>query len=206
MGINILTAIIIITILLSWRAFENIEIKNKWTFSPYLVKHNQQHYRIFSHIWIHADTAHLAFNMMSLYFLGGLLQGELNLYFSPLQGQIHFTAIYLIGGLFATIIPFYRNKDNQSYLSLGASGAVSAVVFAAILWRPDVELGIILLPFHFPAVWFGIFYMGYEIWMAKRGGTGIAHDAHIGGAILGILYVLIINSSKGSEFLYYITG
>ena len=186
-------------------AFNNRELKDKWTYSPYLVKHEGQTWRIFSHMWIHVDVNHLLFNMLSLYFLGDLLMTELGYKYGSLLGQSHFVALYLLGGVFATIIPYFRNQDNSSYLSMGASGAVSAVVFGAILWRPDVELGIIFLPFRFPAYWFGIIYLAYEFWADRKGGTGIAHDAHIGGAICGIIYILVIYPQKGSMFLYHLT-
>jgi membrane associated rhomboid family serine protease len=180
------------------------EVKNRWTFSPYQIKHEAEGYRIFSHIWIHADIQHLLFNMLSLYFLGDLLVKEFILEYGFVIGQIHFVVIYLLGGFFATIWPYLRNQDNSAYRAIGASGAVSAIVFATILWRPDIEMGLIFLPIYLPAYWFGLIYLAYEFWANKRGGTGIAHDAHIGGAILGIIYVLIINFEKGKAFLNYI--
>lgn len=201
MGINILTLIIVITVIISMQAMNNGEMKEKLMFSPYLVKHNNQGYRVFSHLWIHADVAHLFFNMFSLYALGGMLESELIYDYGTYLGELHFTTIYILGGLFATMIPYIRNHENPVYQSLGASGAVSAIVFAAILWRPEMELQMMFIPIPFKAYWFGLFYLAYEIWMDKRGNTGIAHDAHIGGAILGIVYVLFINFDKLSNFV-----
>jgi membrane associated rhomboid family serine protease len=202
MGFNILTLILIITVLISMQAMQNAELKERWMYSPYLVKHNHQGYRIFSHIWIHADVAHLFFNMFSLYALGGMLEMELMYEYGRVKGELHFAIIYLLGGLFATLIPYIRNHENPAYRSIGASGAVSAIVFAAILWRPEMELQIIFIPISFKAYWFGLFYLAYEVYMDKRGNTGIAHDAHIGGAILGIFYILLINFGKLSNFVH----
>lgn len=204
MGFNILTALILICVLLSMKAFNDVDLKNKWTFSPYRVKHDNEGGRILTHIWIHADVQHLIFNMFSLYFLGQVLQSEFINFYGFVQGQVHFLVLFLLGGLFATLIPYLRNSDNPGYRSLGASGAVSAVVFGAIIWRPDMELGLIFLPFYFKAYWFGLAYLAYEFWADKKGNTGIAHDAHIGGAFTGILYVLLINSEKGSQFFQHI--
>jgi membrane associated rhomboid family serine protease len=161
---------------------------------------------MFGHMFIHADAMHLAFNMMSLFFLGSLLENELMFTYGTVKGELHFVVIYIVGGLFATLIPYIRHQDNQSYRSLGASGAVSAVIFAAIVWNPQMELMIMFLPIPIPAYIFGPLYIAFEYWADRRGGSGIAHDAHIGGAIFGVLYVLIINIDKGKEFLSALFG
>jgi membrane associated rhomboid family serine protease len=161
---------------------------------------------------IHADYMHLGFIMLSLYLLGGvfldfssprpdLFDNGLMQTYGELKGQFHFVALYILGGLFGTLIPYIRNYDNPSYSSLGASGAVSAVIFAAILWNPTLELNLMFIPIGIPAYIFGPVYLLYEYYADTKGNTGIAHDAHIGGAIFGIVYVLIINIDKGKEFL-----
>lgn len=176
-------------------------------------------------MFLHADIGHLAFNMFSLFFLGNMfltqvggdyynpangdefyLDGGLMDTYGSLFGQIHFLILYLAGGLFATIIPFVRHQDNPHYKSLGASGAVSAVIFAAIIWNPTMELQLLFIPFGIKAWLFGIIYLVFEYVMDRRGGGRIAHDAHIGGALFGILYVLIINIDKGKEFIQAIFG
>jgi membrane associated rhomboid family serine protease len=204
MGLNVLTLLILATVITTMIAFNDQRKKDLWTYSPHAVKHDNQSWRIFTHMWIHVDVNHLLFNMVSLYFLGDLLQGELNYRYGSMLGQGHFFVLYIIGGLFATLIPYIRNQDKPNYLSMGASGAVSAIVFAAILWRPDVELGIILLPFRLPAYWFGLLYLAYEFWADRRGNTGIAHDAHIGGAVFGIIYILVIHPEKGANFVSHL--
>jgi membrane associated rhomboid family serine protease len=205
MSFTALTVILIITILISMKALSDSDMTEKWLYSPYRVKHNKESYRIFSHIFIHGDVAHLIFNMMSLYFLGQNLEMWLTYRYGFVQGELHFISLYFIGALFATLIPYIRNHENPNYSSLGASGAVSAVVFGAILCFPNQELGIMFLPFRFKAYWFGLFYLVYEIYMAKKGNTGIAHDAHIGGALLGIIYILVIDPERGQNFIQVIT-
>lgn len=183
-------------------AFNNRSLMENLLFSPYKVKRENDFVPVLGHILIHADWGHLIFNMMSLYFLGEALMLALSFEYGSI-GTFHFLAIYLIGSLFATFIPFVRNQDNPSYRSLGASGGVSAVIFAAILWYPGMKLRLFFIPIDISAYIFGPLYLAYEFFMDKRGGSGIAHDAHIGGAIFGVLYVLIINLDKGKEFINY---
>lgn len=206
MGFNILTVIILVTVVVSIAAFNNKEMLGKYMFIPYDVKHYGNKLRIFSHVLIHADWAHLIFNMFSLYFLGRLLLLEFQWEFGEWNGQAHFLALYVLGGLFATVIPYARHHDNPSYRSLGASGAVSAVIFAFILWNPTMNLSLMFIPIPIPAFVFGPLYLLFEFYMDKRGGSGIAHDAHIGGAIFGIIYALIINIDKGKLFIDQIFG
>lgn len=212
MILSILFIIIGITVLVSFSALNNRQLRDKLIYSPYRVKHNKEYLRFFGHLFVHGDMTHLLFNMMSLYFLGNVL---LNFYaypdanvsdgliatFGELGGQVHFFILYFFGGLFATIIPYYRNQDNPHYLALGASGAVSSVIFAAMLWNPFMELHLFFIPIGIPAYIFGPLYIAFEIYQDRRGNTGIAHDAHIGGAIFGVLYVLIINIDKGKQLI-----
>ena len=223
MMLNILTIIIVVTVIISLVAFNNKEIMTKYMFIPYDVKHHNRYERYVSHMFLHADIGHLAFNMISLYFMGSFLltetggdyifNGNVAHYntgmmgtYGVVKGQIHFAILYFVGGVFSTIIPYIRHQDNMHYRSLGASGAVSAIVFAAILWNPDANLSLLFIPIPIKAWLFGIIYLVAEYFMDRRGNTGIAHDAHIGGAIFGVLYVLIINIDKGKEFFQTIFG
>jgi membrane associated rhomboid family serine protease len=196
--------ILLVTVLVSIRGFKDTNLRDRFLFVPYRVKHGNQWVGLFGHMLLHADFTHLLFNMLSLYFLGSVLEQEMIDAYGLVKGEIQFLIIYLIGGLFSTLIPFMRHQNNPHYRSLGASGAVSAVIFATILWRPDMELMLFFIPIPIPAYVFGPLYLAFEYWADKRGQTGIAHDAHIGGALFGIFYVLILNIDKGKEFLHYL--
>ena len=200
--ISIVIILIALNVLFSWQAFEKHELREKMLFIPYNVKHLNERYRLFSHSWIHADWQHLLFNMMSLYFLGQILSKQWNEIYGPEKGISLFILLYLIGGVAATIIPYLRNQDNSSYRSLGASGAVSAVIFAAILWNPTMKLMLIFIPIPIPAYLFGPIYLLIEYYAMRKVKSGIAHDAHIGGALFGILFVLLLNFEKGKSFLH----
>jgi membrane associated rhomboid family serine protease len=206
MSISLLTVILIVTVIASLNGFSNRTLLDRWIYIPYEVKHHHAYERMFTHMLIHADVMHLAFNMMSLYFLGSYLEYQLVSTYGVSGGELQLVIIYVGGGLFSTIIPYIRHQDNSNYRSLGASGAVSSVIFATIIWDPTLPLSIMFLPIAIPAYIFGPLYLAFEYWADRRGGTGIAHDAHIGGALFGIIYVLITNIDKGKFFLQLIFG
>ena len=198
---NIVSIIIAITVLISFQANKNPDLKQRFLYIPFQLKHNNEYYRLISHIFIHADISHLAFNMISLYFLGSTLSYYFIDYYGLQLGTAYLLILYFAGAIFASLPSFLKQQDNSAYRSLGASGAVSAVIFAAILWDPSLSLGILFIPFPIPAYIFGPIYLAVEYFSMKRGGTGIAHDAHLGGAVFGILFVLLLNINKGKEFL-----
>ncbi len=200
MSLSITLLIIIATVIVSLNAFNQPDVKFKMLFYPYKVKNNREFYRFFSHMLIHGDYLHLFFNMFVLYSFGRIMEDSLVFNYGT-AGWVHYVILYVAGGFVAGIWPYHRNQDNIHYMSLGASGAVSAVLFASILWYPDGGIYLMFIPFEIPSWLFGILYLGYEYYMSKRGGTAIAHDAHFGGALFGIAYVLLINFDKGIEFI-----
>ena len=200
MAIGITEIIVILTCLISWQALNNRDLSDRFLFIPYAVKYRNEYHRILSHVLIHADFSHLAFNMISLFYLGGYLEMEfMNAYGSV--GMYYFIILYVSGGIAATLLPYYKHSDNSMYRSLGASGAVSAVVFATILWEPQLELMLMFIPIPIKAYVLGPIYLAIEYYSMRRGASGIAHDAHLGGALFGILFVLLIDANKGIEFL-----
>lgn len=199
--ISLVIILVVVNVFISWQAFNNTSLKEKLIFHPYLIKRDKEWYRLFSHSWIHADWQHLIFNMASLYFLGDLiLNNWLDLY-GDIKGTGLFLFLYIAGGVAATVLPYLKNKENYSYRALGASGAVSAVIFAAILWNPTMKLGILFIPFPIPAYIFGPLYLLIEYFVMRNIKTGVAHDAHLGGALFGILFVLFLNLDKGKDFV-----
>lgn len=184
-------------------AFNDTSLLGKLTFSPYDVKKSNQWYRAFSHAFIHADFFHLALNMFVLYQFGKTLELDMVYYFEA-QGKFYFFLLYFGAILFSTLLSYFRHQDNPLYQSLGASGAVSAVVFATILIRPDMELMLFLLPVPMPAFIFGFLYITAEIIMDKRAKNNIAHDAHFMGAIFGILFLSLLEPSFIKNLFLYI--
>jgi len=197
---SLVLIIIGITVLISFSVDSKPELKEKLLFMPYRIKHNGEYHRMISSIFIHADINHLAFNMLSLYFLGNLFEQQMIQVYGVQLGSVSFILLYLLGGVVAEIYPFFRHQDDYSYRSLGASGAVSAVIFAAIFWNPTMNLYLFFIPLPIPAYIFGPIYLAFEYFSMRRGTSNIAHDTHIGGAIFGIMYVLLLNPNKGLEF------
>lgn len=189
-----------VTVLLSLQGFKKPELIQQYAFNPYKLKHEKNYYRLITHAFFHGDMNHLIFNMFSFYFVGRYMESVLVFEYGTTLGEIHFLAIYFGGTIVGTIYSFWKHQDNPYYQSIGASGAISASIFAFILWLPNVEF---LLFFFIPmkAFIFGFLYLAIEYFSMKRNKGGIAHDVHIISAIYGVIYILIINFEKGREFI-----
>ena len=193
-------AIILITCIVSIITFSNSSVKKELILSPYKVLHEKKVWLLITHAFIHADFLHLFFNMYVLYMFGPYL--ELYFEYNASFGFISFILFYILSAIFATIPALYKNGSNPNYLSLGASGAVSAVVFAYIVLNPLRELGIILLPgIWIPGFIFGILYLLAENYMSKKKYSNIAHDAHISGALFGVFFILFFDLKNASNFI-----
>jgi membrane associated rhomboid family serine protease len=189
MEISITLIIIIATSIISFIAFSNHKLMDQFIFYPPAVRRGQI-YRFFSCGLIHADFGHLIFNMISLYLFGEAVESKFMEAFGPL-GKLVYLGMYVLA-LAVSVIPTYiNNKDNYHYRSLGASGAVSAVIFAGILFFPLAKLGLFFIPIYVAGFIFGILYLFVSGWLDKRGGGNINHSAHIFGALFGIGFTII---------------
>ncbi len=189
MGLNII--IVGITVVISFLAFNNIELANNLKFNAWLIKHKKQGYRFLSHALVHAGWLHLIVNMYVLYSFGRVVEGSFVLNFGT-RGWLYYGLLYLGGVLFSTLYDFGKHKDDPYYNAVGASGAVSAVVFASILVNPAMELYIFPIPFALPSWVFGILYLIYSAYMGKKGVDNIGHNAHFWGSVFGIIYTIIL--------------
>lgn len=196
--------ILLATIATSLIAFSNEEMMRKWILNPYMVQHRKQWWRMVSSGFIHADFLHLAFNMFAFYGFGMAVES----YFSSLfeeRGTLYFTVLY-VGGIIAANAPsLAKHKNNHYYNSLGASGAVSAIIFAAILFQPWSKI-YIFGAIGIPGIIFGPLYLFAEYMMSKREGTGINHDAHYWGAIFGLVYTIALKPGLVLYFFDQITN
>lgn len=189
MGVTII--IVVATCIVSFLAFSNQRLVNDLIFYPIAVAEQKQWYRFFSCGLIHADISHLAFNMISFYMFGPSVERTFTEIFGKEVGFILYALLY-ISALLASLIPTYsQHKHNYGYRSLGASGAVSAVVFASIFLSPDSKVGIIFIPIAFPGYIFGPIYLIATVYMSKRGGDNINHSAHLWGSLYGVAYVIV---------------
>lgn len=203
MSISITLIIIIVTVAVSLIANNKPELYSKLLFNPYQVFHRKEWYRVFTHGLIHDNhnIFHLVFNMYVLYSFGNAVESILIKELGNL-GIGFYLFLYIGGMAVATMPSLFKHRDNYNYNSVGASGAVSAVLFATIAFMPfSGGIGIMFIPISIPPLVFGILYLLYEKYMEKRGGTNIAHDAHFYGAIFGFLFALIFVPGAFSNFL-----
>ncbi len=205
-----LTYVIIgITVAVSIWCFSNRELKYRLTFSPYSARHQNKWFNTITHAFVHADYIHLFFNLFVLYSFGYQsssygafgLEADYVRFFGGF-GQLWYGLLYFGGIIFATIPAFYKHANNPNYLAVGASGAVSAVLFSSIILNPFNSLQFIFLPgVPIYSIVFGILYLIYEVYMSKKGKDNIAHDAHFSGAIFGILFTIAIRPETFTELI-----
>ncbi len=199
--ISITLIIVAITCIISFISFSNAKLMEDLIFYPPSITNSNQWYRFITSGFIHADVQHLAFNMFTLYFFGNSWETAYNNYLG--LAKIWYVILY-VGALVVSQIPSYiKNRNNYRYSSLGASGAVSAIVFSMILLMPWSTLYVFVLPV--PAIIYAVLYLGYTIYMGKRGGDTINHDAHLWGAIFGIVFCIVLKPEVLSMFLEAIT-
>lgn len=197
---NLTIIIIIITAFVSITAFSNQQLFNNLKFNAYAIKKNKQWYRFISYGLIHADWGHLIINMLVLWSFGDLVEQYFNVYFG-LKGKLLFLILYILGIVLSTIYSYEKHKDDAYYNAVGASGAVSAVLFASIILHPTGKIMLLFFPVPIPAPIFGILYLVYSAYMARRGKDNIGHDAHFFGAIFGVLFLAVI---KPALFIHFI--
>jgi membrane associated rhomboid family serine protease len=191
--------IIALTILLSYAAFQNPDLMNRWLMRPYEVKHRRQWYRFITSGFIHANWPHLLINMLVFYSFAGVVVAYYDFYFAA-RSSYYFILLYLGGLVIADLPTFLRHQNQSWYASLGASGAVSSVTFASIVMEPMNNIYLMaLLPL--PAVVFGVAYLAYSHYMAQRHGDNINHSAHFYGAVFGMVYTLALRPAFAIEFV-----
>ncbi len=167
-------------------------------FRPYWLTRRKQYATLVSSGFVHADLTHLIFNMMTYYFFAFALERVI--------GPVLFTLLYFAGLLISHAGTYFKQRNNPDYASLGASGAISAVLFAAIVFFPDQSLFIIPIPVPIPAPLFAIGYLAYTWYAAKHPRGRINHDAHLGGALTGLVFVALVAPQAYQNLLTSLFG
>ena len=182
--------IIAITTLVSIRAFQSPGLLSSLIMNPYLTETRRQYYRFITSGFIHNDYTHLLWNMISFYFFGLAIEQRLYFLFGS-QGKVYFVALYLLAIVVSDIPTFLKHRSNPGYNSLGASGGVSAVVFAYIIFEP---LSHICLYFALcmPGFILGTLYILFSWYQGRRANDNINHDAHLYGALFGLVFCIVI--------------
>lgn len=188
-------AIIAVTCIVSFMAFNKAKLMDDLILWPPAIQRHREYHRLVTYGLVHADFGHLLFNMLTLFFFGRLMEQ----FYTAELGRLGFLLFY-IGGLVVSILPTYlKNRRNPNYHSLGASGAVSAVLFAFILLSPWSRIIVLIVPM--PAILYAVLYVGYSIYMDRAGRDNINHSAHLWGAAYGVVFTLAIEPRVFTHFL-----
>lgn len=191
MALSITLIIVIITALVSIRGFSNSKTIDDLIFYPPAVTRHHQWYRFFSCGLIHADWGHLIFNMLALYLFGAGVERAFEALIGS-AGRYVYLGMYVSALLISLLHTYFKNKDNYHYRSLGASGAVSAVIFAGLMLAPETEVYIFFIPIPIPGFIFAPLYLLISAFLDRKGGSNINHSAHIWGAIYGLAFVIVL--------------
>jgi membrane associated rhomboid family serine protease len=185
-----------LTVAVSWLAFERPRLLDRLTLWPPAIDRHHQYDRLVTHGFVHADWMHLLFNMITLFFFGPLAEN----FYAQVAGPLAYPVFYLSAIVLAILPTYLRHRRDAHYRSLGASGAVSAVLFTYVLLNPWGMIGVMFIPC--PAILFGVVYLGYSAWADARGGHGnVNHSAHFWGAAYGIAFALVAEPRVGAHFM-----
>jgi len=197
---SITLILIIVTGLISYQAFENRDMSRKLHHSPYIESRSKEWYRMLTAGFIHGSWTHLMINMFVLYFFGESVEYDFRVHFGPTAGRIVFVLLYLMAIVAANTFTYFKHKDNHTFASLGASGAVSAVLFAHVIFDP---WGCLLLYFIIPinGIIAAILYVVYSQWASKNRRDHVDHDAHLWGAIFGVVFTLAMSPKIFNIFI-----
>ena len=194
-----LTVIIaLVTVAVSFLAFNNRDLTRKLIFNAHVIKYRNEWHRLITSGFIHSDFMHLLINMIVFYSFGQVVEQYFGIIFGG-KARLNFLLLYFGALVISSAPSFAKHKDNPAFNSLGASGAVAAVVFAAILMDPMSNIyiwGLIGLP----GILLGIAYVIYSVYMSRKGGDFINHDAHLWGAIFGFLFTGLLKPSLFLNF------
>ena len=185
MNLSINLLIVVITVVVSLLAFRDSRLIRQLSMVPPAVE-SGQYYRLVTYGFVHADGMHLAFNMITLYFFGRLTEQLL----TQIMGAGGYPLFYLAALLISILPSYLKHREDTRYLSLGASGAVSAVLFIYVLVAPWSMIFVFFLPV--PSIVFAVLYVLYSLWMDRRGSDSINHSAHLIGGAFGIVFMLIV--------------
>ncbi len=200
MEISFNTILMILTAVVSYFAFTNRIMWDRYKHFPFAEERRSEYYRLFTSMFLHADWVHLFINMYVLYIFGGIVESYLTSGYGQVKGGFLYLLIYLLTGIIANIPTMLKYKDSPTFASIGASGAVSGIVFIYILLNPWGKLLIyFVLPMY--SIIAGILYLIYSSWASKNSKTNIDHDAHLYGALAGMLLMISLQPGILKQFI-----
>lgn len=190
------TLILLVTVATSIMAWNDPTLIARFILNPFRIVKYKEYYRTLSSGLIHADGMHLFFNMYSFYIFAFILE--------QIMGHITFALFYVLSLIMSHIYVIAKHQNNSAYNALGASGAVSGLVLAFIMWNPSLNLYLMFIPVPIPGWLFGVLYMAYSQYSAKKGNDNIGHEAHLWGALSGVILAPIMSPAIREGFLEWI--
>jgi membrane associated rhomboid family serine protease len=187
-------AIIVVNILISWKGFRDYAFFQRYSFDLSQVRLHKDYKRFLTSGFIHSGWMHLIFNMAALYSFGAMLESAV--------GPVKFLGIYFLSLVTGNLLSVFVHRNKSSYTSIGASGAVSGVVFATIALFPDMSMGLLFIPMRLPAWLFGLLYVIYCMFGIRSQRDNIGHDAHLAGGLTG-LTLLVAMYPKVITYNYF---
>lgn len=197
--VNLTLPIIVVTAIFSIMAFNNSALMARYQFNAYMIYHRKQYYRFITHAFLHADWMHLIINMLVLYSFGVFVEGNLAYLFGSISPLVYLL-LYFGSVVVSSISTYRKNKDNHWYNAVGASGAVSAVMFSSVVFGPFMKIylyGVLPLP---AVVWAAI-YVAYSVYAGRQMNDNINHDAHLWGGLYGLAFTLVLDPRVAGNFL-----
>lgn len=170
--------VIVVTGVVSVLAFNNLALRDRLIFSPRAILGDKEYHRLVTSAFLHDDWGHLIFNLLSLYVFGRLME--------PAIGASRFLLVYFAGVVGGNLLSLYLHRHHE-YFALGASGGVCGVIFSSVFLFPGISISFFLLPIGMPGWLYAILFLVYEFYSGRRQHTNVGHDAHLGGAIIGLL-------------------
>lgn len=190
--------IIGITTVLSFYAFQSPQVLSSLMMNPYYTHRHQQYYRFISSGFVHKDHMHLLWNMFSFYFFGTAIERQFQATFGP-SGGVYFIALYILAIIVSDVPTFLKHKNDPGYNSLGASGGVSAVIFAFIIFQPLSDI-CIYIALCMPGFILGALYILFSWYQGRKSNDNINHDAHLYGALFGLIFCIVVAPSSIGNF------
>ena len=190
--------IFVVTLAVSIAGLYSPKVIAKTILRPYYVARNGEWARLVTSGFVHADFGHLIFNMITFYFFAFPLERAI--------GTARFVVLYFVGLVLSDLGTYFKRRNDPDYASLGASGAILAVLFAFIVYFPDQRLMFVLIPIPIPAPLFAVGYLAYSYYFSRRPIGRINHDAHIGGALTGLAFVALTDPGAYRRLLAMITN
>ncbi len=182
-----------------WIRYMKPDYFEKFAEWPYEIVNHHKYYQVITSAFLHADLMHIAFNMFTLFSFGPVLEGMFVMNFGQVLGSLYFFLIYFISLLSGSLLTLVFNYKNPNYVAVGASGAISGIIFSYVLFFPFSKLLVFFIPM--PAFLFAFVYVGVSIYGVKNKFGNIGHESHLGGALGGVLATFILIDGAFKFFL-----